>query len=61
MPIAEVRKYINETLERDYTEEQVIIGMDYAGFERSDGGYRVEFREEAGRDSAKTNNAHSAF
>jgi hypothetical protein len=45
MTVADVHLYVNAALERDFTEEQVMIGMDYAGFERGDGGYRVEQRE----------------
>jgi hypothetical protein len=41
MTIHEIRQYVNKTMEREYTREQIIIGMDYAGFRRVEERYCV--------------------
>jgi hypothetical protein len=43
--IEELHHYINETLEKNYTVEQVIIGLDYAGFKREDDKYFLKLNE----------------
>jgi len=42
--ISDLHKIINDQLEKDYTEEQIIIGLDYARFKRTDKGYRIQVR-----------------
>jgi hypothetical protein len=44
MDVVEIRDYVNKTLEKDYTREQIIIGMDYAGFVRIEEKYLVQIK-----------------
>ena len=45
IPITELQIFINDKLDRDYTIEQIIVGMDYAGFPRVDDDYLVEIND----------------
>lgn len=42
IPITDLQSFINDKLDRDYTIEQIIVGMDYAGFLRLNDDYLVE-------------------
>lgn len=44
MPVKEIREYVNKALKKDYTREQIIIGMDYAGFVRIEENYLVQIK-----------------
>ena len=45
IPITELQIFINDKLDKEYTIEQIIVAMDYAGFPRVDDGYRVEIND----------------
>ena len=45
IPIKELQIFINDKLDKDYTIDQIIVGMDYAGFLRVDDDYFVEITD----------------
>jgi len=42
IPIIEIHSLVNKTLDKEYSVEQIIIGMDYAGFIRDNDNYLIE-------------------
>ncbi len=40
--LTELHAIVNSNLDKDYSLEQIIIGMDYAGFQRVHDKYRVQ-------------------
>ncbi len=44
--IDDLQKIINTELDKDYTTEQIIIGLDYAGFKREGDGYFVQLKSD---------------
>lgn len=42
VPIVEIHGLVNKTLDKEYSLEQIRIGMDYAGFIRDNDDYLIE-------------------
>jgi hypothetical protein len=45
IPISELQTIINTQLDKQYSVEQIIIGLDYAGFERERDSYHVSIND----------------